>query len=205
PANAPGCNAARLRQQRARGRLLGRVPAVLLQPEPRVVRGVAALRRLPQSGCRRGDRITDSQAASDESAVARRSSLHPARRSLSARTSAARACRQGDPTMTKPTPNLDRATPGMGGRYFGVYTGAVRDNQDPLGQGRVAVTVASVEGKLAREQVWARVAVAFAGSERGMWMLPDVGDEVLVAFEAGDPGRPIVVGSLWREIGRAAG
>lgn len=99
--------------------------------------------------------------------------------------------------MMKPTPNLDRATPGSGGRYFGVYTGTVKDNQDPQGQGRVAVTVAALEGKPAREPVWARVAVAFAGNERGMWMLPDVGDEVLVAFEAGDPGRPIVVGSLW--------
>jgi len=105
--------------------------------------------------------------------------------------------------MMKPTPNLDRATPGSGGRYFGVYTGTVKDNQDPQGQGRVAVTVAALEGKPAREPVWARVAVAFAGNERGMWMLPDVGDEVLVAFEAGDPGRPIVVGGLWGGDDRA--
>ena len=36
-----------------------------------------------------------------------------------------------------------------------------------------------------------------AGSERGIWLIPDVGDEVLVAFEHGELSRPYVVGTLW--------
>jgi uncharacterized protein involved in type VI secretion and phage assembly len=36
-----------------------------------------------------------------------------------------------------------------------------------------------------------------AGNGRGTWFIPEVGDEVLVAFEAGDPRRPYVVGALW--------
>jgi uncharacterized protein involved in type VI secretion and phage assembly len=36
-----------------------------------------------------------------------------------------------------------------------------------------------------------------AGNNRGTWLVPDVSDEVLVAFEGGNPRRPYVVGALW--------
>ena len=39
--------------------------------------------------------------------------------------------------------------------------------------------------------------VVIAGKDRGSWFIPDVGDEVLVAFEHGDPARPYVIGGLW--------
>lgn len=45
--------------------------------------------------------------------------------------------------------------------------------------------------------IWARVAVPFAGADRGAFLIPDVGDEVLVIFEGGDARSPIVVGGLW--------
>ena len=35
------------------------------------------------------------------------------------------------------------------------------------------------------------------GNNRGSWFIPDVNDEVLVAFEGGDPRRPYVLGGLW--------
>jgi uncharacterized protein involved in type VI secretion and phage assembly len=36
-----------------------------------------------------------------------------------------------------------------------------------------------------------------AGTGRGTWFIPDVGDEVLVAFEHGDARQPCVLGALW--------
>ncbi len=36
-----------------------------------------------------------------------------------------------------------------------------------------------------------------AGNNRGTWFIPDKNDEVLVAFEGGNPRRPYVIGALW--------
>ena len=47
------------------------------------------------------------------------------------------------------------------------------------------------------ESAWARVASPGAGKDRGMMFLPDVGDEVVVAFEHGDTRRPVVLGALY--------
>jgi len=44
---------------------------------------------------------------------------------------------------------------------------------------------------------WPRIATLMAGNHRGTWFIPDVNDEVLVAFEAGDVRRPYVIGALW--------
>jgi type VI secretion system secreted protein VgrG len=45
--------------------------------------------------------------------------------------------------------------------------------------------------------VWLRVAQPFAGGSEGSFFLPEVGDEVLVAFEHDDVRRPYVLGRLW--------
>lgn len=47
------------------------------------------------------------------------------------------------------------------------------------------------------EGAWARVLAVGAGKNRGQLMLPQVGDEVLIGFENGDPHRPYVLGALW--------
>src|SRR5262249_57127134 len=47
------------------------------------------------------------------------------------------------------------------------------------------------------ESHWARVAAPMAGKNRGAYFLPEVDDEVLVAFEHGQVDHPYVVGSLW--------
>ncbi|MEM7530883.1 MAG: VgrG-related protein [Chloroflexota bacterium] len=44
---------------------------------------------------------------------------------------------------------------------------------------------------------WARMASPMAGADKGFFMLPEVKDEVLVAFEHGDPNKPYVLGTLW--------
>ena len=83
-------------------------------------------------------------------------------------------------------------------RLYGVYPALVTDVRDPEGQGRVKIRLPwSPDENGAAYDVWARLAVLMAGNNRGTWFIPDVDDEVLVAFEAGDPRRPCVVGALW--------
>lgn len=81
---------------------------------------------------------------------------------------------------------------------FGVYPAMVVNLVDPEDQGRVKIRLPwspDPDGKV--YEAWARIATLMAGPERGSWFMPDLDDEVLVAFEAGDPRRPYVVGALW--------
>ena len=48
-----------------------------------------------------------------------------------------------------------------------------------------------------RSSCWIRVAALHAGSESGFFAIPRIGQEVVVAFEEGDPDRPIIVGSVY--------
>lgn len=80
----------------------------------------------------------------------------------------------------------------------GVATAIVSDNNDPDKLGRVKVKMPWLAD--AYESFWARVAFHGAGKMRGMVILPEVHDEVLVAFEHGDPRRPYVLGGLWNGI-----
>jgi len=83
-------------------------------------------------------------------------------------------------------------------RWHGPYPALVSDVADPDGQGRVKITLPwSPDTGGARYEVWARLATMMGGNNRGSWFIPDVDDEVLVVFEAGDPRRPYVVGGLW--------
>jgi uncharacterized protein involved in type VI secretion and phage assembly len=82
-------------------------------------------------------------------------------------------------------------------RIYGVVTAVVTNNQDPDGTGRVRVRFPWLAAEGEGESWWARVAVAMAGDQMGTYFLPDVDDEVLVAFERGDPRFPYVIGSLW--------
>ncbi|MBU1138883.1 MAG: phage tail protein [Proteobacteria bacterium] len=77
----------------------------------------------------------------------------------------------------------------------GVVIGVVTNNEDPEGMGRVKVKFPWLSDE--DESNWARVASPMAGKERGMYFLPEVDDEVLVAFEHGDMRFPYIIGSLW--------
>jgi uncharacterized protein involved in type VI secretion and phage assembly len=81
------------------------------------------------------------------------------------------------------------------GRVYGVVVGVVTDNKDPDGLGRVKVRFPWLADDA--ESAWARVATLMAGNGRGSFYLPEVEDEVLVAFEHGDPRYPCVLGALW--------
>lgn len=80
-------------------------------------------------------------------------------------------------------------------KILGVMVGVVSNNQDPDGLGRVRVRLPRLTGEEA-ESAWARVATFMAGPNMGAVFIPEVDDEVLVAFEQGDVNLPYVIGSL---------
>lgn len=90
------------------------------------------------------------------------------------------------------------AAPATHCHWYGVYPALVSDVKDPESLGRVKVTLPwSPDNGGERYEVWARVATLMGGGNRGSWFIPDVNDEVLIVFEAGDPRRPYVIGGLW--------
>lgn len=76
----------------------------------------------------------------------------------------------------------------------GVVVGVVTNLNDPDDLGRVKVKYAWL-GEI--ESWWVKVAAPMAGPNRGIYYLPEINDEVLIAFEHDDIHRPYIVGSLW--------
>jgi len=80
----------------------------------------------------------------------------------------------------------------------GAFLAQVVSVQDPDNRNRIQVRVYNADGINDQSgPVWARVAVPFAGDNRGAFFIPDVGDEVLVIFLSGDSRFPVVLGGLW--------
>ena len=82
----------------------------------------------------------------------------------------------------------------------GVTVGVVTNNRDPKLLARVKVRFPALSSTL--ESAWASVVTPMAGTERGMHILPEAGDTVLVAFEDGDVNRPFVLGGFWSQHSR---
>jgi uncharacterized protein involved in type VI secretion and phage assembly len=81
------------------------------------------------------------------------------------------------------------------GRQYGVVIGIVTNNQDPDELGRVKLRFPWLSDQY--ESNWARVATPMAGADRGLYWLPEIDDEVLVAFEHGRIEFPYLLGGLW--------
>lgn len=81
------------------------------------------------------------------------------------------------------------------GRMRGVVTAVVTNVNDADGLGRVKVKYEWLGTNI--ESDWMRMAVPMAGPEMGFYYLPEVNDEVLVAFEHGDVHHPYILGALW--------
>ena len=90
---------------------------------------------------------------------------------------------------------LGAALPGdRGATARGPVVGLVSDVADPAARGRVRVRFPWLSDQYVSN--WARVVHPGAGPDRGLLVLPEVDDEVLVAFEQGDERRPVVLGGL---------
>lgn len=82
----------------------------------------------------------------------------------------------------------------------GVVSARVVSHNDPRGMGRVQIKYDWMEKG---QTAWARMTTPHAGGGRGFMFMPEAGDEVLVAFEHGDPERPYVIGALWNGVDTA--
>ncbi len=83
-------------------------------------------------------------------------------------------------------------------KFYGVAVGEVINPLDPMTLGRVQVRLPFLDAL--DLSPWARVAVPMAGIMHGHYFIPNVGDEVLVAFEHGDLNAPYIIGSLWSAL-----
>lgn len=83
-------------------------------------------------------------------------------------------------------------------RIYGVVPAIVTGNKVDdkyIDAGAVKVKYPWLDDKL--ESFWARLMIPGGSKERGIYFMPEVNDEVLVAFENGDFNRPYVIGGLF--------
>jgi len=102
--------------------------------------------------------------------------------------------------VASPWANFTNFAPPPRQRMDGIVTGECIDIQDPENRGRIRVRLHFQQQD--DPLLWMRVVVPYAGHERGIQFMPEVGDEVAVAFEEGDPARPYVIGALWNGTDR---
>ena len=84
---------------------------------------------------------------------------------------------------------------GNGNRYHGLYRGTVSINIDPEQRGRLRLEIPDVLGEGLSN--WAMPCVVFGGARSGAYVVPAVDSGVWVAFEHGDPDRPVWIGGWW--------
>lgn len=94
-----------------------------------------------------------------------------------------------------PPPDFGSSGSSGSGVATGVASAIVSSNTDPDQLGRVKLRLPWRNEEF--ETDWVRIAVPMAGAQRGTYFLPEVGDEVLVAFDNGDIRYPYVLGALW--------
>ncbi len=177
----------RRRRARARGRELRRAPAAL--------RDRARDRRGQPFDPRRHARAPHRPEPALQQHLLRHAVLPPLRPGAGLRNRLHRGERLPRPAMSRARELLEIPFAGL---FTGGYLAEVINLDDPESLSRVQLRVLNFDGVDSHDgPIWARVACAFAGNNRGSFLLPDVGDEVLVVFVNGDPRFPVVVGGLW--------
>lgn len=87
----------------------------------------------------------------------------------------------------------ERTTAARERRVQGLVTAKVKSIND----GGVYLLEYLTMGDDDQQSAPARVMMPMAGAQRGMHFLPEIGDEVVVAFELGDTSLPIILGGVW--------
>ncbi|MDJ0628974.1 MAG: phage baseplate assembly protein V [Rhodobacter sp.] len=77
----------------------------------------------------------------------------------------------------------------------GLVTGLVIDVDDPDNLGRIKVEMPGEPGL--SDTAWAPVASPMAGNDRGLFLAPELEDEVVVGFMGADPEQPVILGYTW--------
>jgi uncharacterized protein involved in type VI secretion and phage assembly len=101
---------------------------------------------------------------------------------------------------------IEEPSPNKAERFFGVRVATVVDNNETaykppaIPTGRVRLSFPDLSPEVVSD--WAPCARPMGGKDMGFYALPDIGEQVLVAFENGDFGRPYVMGSLWHAQAR---
>jgi phage protein D/phage gp45-like len=101
----------------------------------------------------------------------------------------------GLPPDWQPRGRVDAVAPAATGRLPGLQIGTVTRVGDPDGQGRVQLRLPALQGEA--NTLWARPMQFHASNGFGAFFMPEVGDEVVVAFFHHDPSQPVVLGSLY--------
>ena len=94
--------------------------------------------------------------------------------------------------------NLETSVEESKKKYYGVTVGKVINPLDPMMLGRVQVQLPFIDSL--DLSPWARIALPMAGMLHGTYFIPNLNDEVLVAFEHGDVSAPYIIGSLWNAM-----
>mgnify|MGYP003546736358 FL=1 len=71
----------------------------------------------------------------------------------------------------------------------------VTDNNDPKGLGRVRVKFHWMNGS--EKSPWIRILAGHAGGGKGMYVIPEIDEEVIVGFEGANPVKPYMIGSVY--------
>jgi uncharacterized protein involved in type VI secretion and phage assembly len=88
--------------------------------------------------------------------------------------------------------------PEIGQEGYSVAPGIVLNNLDLISEGRVQVRIPTRPAF----EPWARIVSTGGGSGRGFCWIPQVNDEVLVAFNQNDERDAYVLGGLWNTLDR---
>lgn len=120
----------------------------------------------------------------------------PSKQPDDTRLRASKPIRRVVPIEKFPVGNRRETEPAELQPIHGAVLARVTGHEDPQGESRVRIRVGTEQGGDAAES-WARIVAAGAGDDRGVSFRPEIGDEVAVVFEGGDPRRPLLLGGLW--------